>query len=184
MSNITFSHGNEEELTVKRELLALAQRNLERSYQEKDKDLAIALELSSALIYMNVADYLAEYLAKGVSNLARISVGKYYFGQIAIKSLPQKGITIGDSIAQLKKYSFPKKEELIPLLEELNKRRKTVAHELLKTKPKELINVDKVIDELAEKTHELVNIVDEIQPGMPPRNMGEVLENINTEKKK
>ena len=174
-----FSHGSDQELSIKREFLALARRNLARSTQvEEDNDVSAALELSAALIYMNVADYLAEYIARGVAHLIKEASGKYYFGQIGIKPLQKKSMTIEQSITFLERHFFPNKEEIMPLLEEVRDKRNKLAHEILKTDPKNYNVFDNLIPDLATVTESLVEKVDEIQTGMPPKNLTDLLNSV------
>ena len=172
-----FSH---EELEVKRRFLEIARDFHEKSTNEKtNKNDQIAFELASALIYMNVADYLAEYLFKNIHLLAQEAVSRYYFGSITFSGGRKKPYNIGESISQLKKYEFPRKKDILVKLDEVKRSRNLVAHEMLKTKASDLLQIDQAVGELAEYTEELINLIDEIQMGMPPKNLLELVTNQN-----
>ena len=172
MSHTPFSHT---ELEVKRHFLQLAREHHARSGREKDTEAELAFELSAALLYMNVADYLAEYLVKGIFHLSQAAVSGYYFGAISVKPSKREQYNIGESMKYLERYDFPRKEDIYAKLSEVNKARNTIAHQILKTKAEDLGNIDKAVVDLAQSTEELINIIDEIQLGMPPKNMGDEL---------
>lgn len=168
-----FSH---ESLEIKRQFLSLARNYHEKSRAEdQDAELSLAYELAAALLYMNVADYLAEYLAKGIFELARSGISYFFHGQVTIRPVNIKGLNIGESIKLLKKYSFAQREEILLNLDKVNKARVQVAHQILKVKAEELDKIDQAVTDLAKHSEELVDIIDQIQMGMPPRNMLDIL---------
>lgn len=167
-----FSHGSDDDLAVKRNFIEIGKRHLQNSQGDTlDQDVTIAYELSAALIYMNVADYLADYLAKGVSELVKKAVSKYYFGSIIVKSRGSKNYTIGDSIKFLSGYSFNNKDQIMDILVDVEKKRNILAHEILKFDGEKKHDIDGTIHELAKATEKLIEVIDELQPGMPPKNI-------------
>ncbi len=163
--SVPFSHGSDEDLQIKRNFLEIGKRHYQKSVDKNtEKDAALAYELSSALIYMNVADYLADYLSKGISELIKRAVGRYYFGAITTKSIGEKNLTIGESIRYLKSQTFQNKTEIMKVLEQVERKRNILAHEILKFDKNNRPDIDGAITELAESTEKLVELIDEIQP--------------------
>lgn len=156
-----FAH---EDLEIKQNFLKLAQE-----FHQKASNLEN--ELSAALLYMNVADYLAEYLVTGLNDLVKEAVGKYYLGVISVKPHKRQGLNIGESLRQLKTYEFPQKTAIIEELTEINKARNQIAHQILKTKGQDLPKIDDAATSLADHTEKLVVLVDEISLGLPPQTM-------------
>ncbi len=167
-----FSH---EELEVKRHFLAIAREHLSKSNVAKDEDESLAYELSAALLYMNVADYLAEYLLANITDYAETAVGEYYHGVITIRKTTIKDMNIGNCIKGLKKFEFPRREDILALLNSINESRNKVAHKILKVKAAQLNEIDEAVRTLKDKTEELILIVDQIQLGMPPKNLYDTL---------
>ena len=179
-----FSH---ESLEVKQRFLELARNYHEKSRVEEDGEISLAYELSAALLYMNVADYLAEYLVDGIAMLTQTGTNNYYHGVIAIRPRTRNYLNIGESIKELKKFDFPQREDILKMLNEVNSARNQVAHQILKVKVEDLDKIDKAVSDLADKTEELVVLVDQIQLGMPPKNMldeVQILTNKSSETKK
>lgn len=160
---VPFSH---DDLELKRHLL-----NLAREY--KGKQDSLEHELAGALLYMNVADYLAEYLVVGITELSRRAVSQYYFGVISMQADQRQrdGFNIGQSIYYLKQYDFPRKTDIINELEAVNANRKKIAHEMFKVGSQRLNEIDQAVHELEVHTEALVDLVDEISPGMPPMDL-------------
>lgn len=167
-----FSH---ESLEVKKRFLELARKYHEKSSKE-DEEVSLAFELSAALLYMNVADYLAQYLAYGVSTLAKEAIGHYYHGVISFKTEVFKDITIGESIKQLERFEFPRKADVMKVLKDANISRNKVAHTILKVKPEELPVIDEAVRKLKDDTENLIKLVDQIQLGMPPKTIWETMQ--------
>jgi hypothetical protein len=173
VQQVPFTH---EDLDLKKKFLDLANNYQTKALEYSDKEdgeLSLAYALASALLYMNTADYLAEYLVKNISTMLLEATNHYYFGAVAIK--PQKFTkhSIGRSITELKKYEFARKNDVIEKLTEINTARNRIAHQILKTKASDLEEIDKSLSELSTKTQELVEIIDQIQIGMPPRNLSD-----------
>lgn len=167
MSNV-FSHDS---LDVKRHFLSIAREHLDKSNAEKSDDLSLAYELSAALLYMNVADYLAEYLVKGIVRLSEQAVGEYYHGTISVRQKRLDDLNIGKCIKILKEYDFPRREDILQKLDLVNKARNKVAHQILKISANELAVIDQAVRDLRDSSEELINIIDQVQLGMPPKNL-------------
>jgi hypothetical protein len=157
-----FSHEN---IELKQQLLQLARD----SYAKTD---SVENELAAALLYMNLADYLAEYLVFSLQELAKEAMSKYYLGIVTMK--PAKidaGFNIRHSLKQIKLFSFPQREEILFELSEINKARNKIAHEMFKVEGERVAEIDEAVKTLVLHTEELVNIVDEISVGLPPANL-------------
>jgi hypothetical protein len=153
-----------EELELKQQFL-----NLARDLYAKSQ--TIENELAAALLYMNAADYLAEYLVVGLNQMASEALTKYYLGVVSVKP-PQLGrFNIGDSLHQLKRFDFPRKNDILEELNAINAARKTIAHQMLKMSGQQFPQIDEAVASLVEHTEALVVVVDEISPGLPPANM-------------
>lgn len=169
MSTQPFAHT---ELELKQHFIKLA-----RDFHAKSS--TIENELSAGLIYMNVADYLAEYLVVGLGQMAEEAMNKYYLGVVSVKPLQLGNFNIGDSMKRLKEYDFPKKAEIIEELGKINKARKQLAHQILKTDSTKLDVIDKAVQEMAIHTEKLVELVDALSLGMPPKNLIEKIDEDN-----
>lgn len=156
-----FAH---EDLDLKQGLLKMA-----RDLHEKGDSLENALAVG--MIYMNVADYLAEYLVIGLSELTTEAVNKYYLGVVGVKSPKRETFNIGSSLRYLERFEFPKKSEIIGELKSIKSARDTLAHQIFKTKGQNLKKLDKAHNYLVKHTENLVNLVDDIRPGLPPQNL-------------
>ena len=94
-------------------------------------------------------------------DLAEESVTKFYLGDISVKiKSKKKQLTLGDVIAELKNFTFPRKDEYIQLLNNINSARKPIVHHLAKLSSDDLLTVDKAIDKICCYTEELVNLSD------------------------
>ena len=156
-----FSH---QDLELKQHFLGLARQFI-------SEEGSLQSELAAALLYMNVADYMAEYLASGLAELSQNAVSKFYFGAISTRAPKRDSFNIGESMKYLERFSFANKSEILAELKAVNDCRKKIAHEILKTPVDQLDNIDQAVRDLADHTEKLVELVDEISPGMPPANL-------------
>lgn len=161
-----------EELEVKQTLINLA-RKFHRESREEEGSLE--RELAAALLYMNLADYLAEYLVTGLDLLSKESLGKYYLGVISFAPSRPK-MTLEKSIRILEQYEFPQKPQALIILKAIKDARNKLAHEMFKTQAQELAKYDEAEHKLVVETERLISIIDEISSGLPPRNLLEKLE--------
>jgi hypothetical protein len=161
MIKMPFAH---EDLELKQHFL-----NLAREFKSKEDSLEH--ELACALLYMNLADYLAEYLVVGLTDMSKEAMGKNYLGMVTLRSPKRDSFNIGDSMKHLERFDFPRKADVLEELNKINSARKKIAHQILKTSRLELEDIDKAVHELAVHTEELVIIVDEISVGLPPTNL-------------
>lgn len=166
---------NHDELPLKQQFVELA-----RAFHDKSNK-SVENQLASALLYMNLADYLAEHLVLGLHEMSSEAMDKYYLGIVSVLPQQKDSFSIGNSIYALKGYDFPKKEKIMLELEAVNKARKKIAHEIIKTKSDELPEVDKAYNSLVEHTEKLVVLVDSIYVGMPPQNLIEKLQELDNE---
>lgn len=141
-----------------------------RDFYENMGD-SLEKELAAALLYMNVADYLAEYLVVGLTDMAKEAVSRYYLGIVSMQTPPREKLNIGNSIFHLKNYDFPKKIEILDELNAINDARKKIAHQILKTQAQKLPEIDEAVKSLVNHTEALVVLVDEVSMGLPPRTL-------------
>ena len=106
---VPFIHKN---LEIKNELIELA-----RKLREGDFKLENAL--ASVVIYSNIAEYLAEHLLENLNYLVKESSYKYFSGFVYIASTysTERNMTLGTYIHELRKFSFPDKENILAILE-------------------------------------------------------------------
>jgi len=138
------------------------------------KNHTLENELASAVLYMNLADYLAEYLVVGMTELTKEAVSTYYLGAVSYKPPQSSGFNIEKSIRILERYTFPQSDEIIKELKLVKDARNKVAHEMLKVKKANLGSIDKAVEELHDHTEALVALVDGIEDLMPPNNLKEI----------
>jgi hypothetical protein len=170
-----FQHKN---LQIKRELLNLARKYDSKASKETDGELILAYKLASALLFMNHADYLAQYIALSIRQLADDSIDTYFHGSISVTKELHKDMTIGESQKLLQKYEFSSKKELIDILGHIKSSRNQVAHTILKTDPSEIDKIDKALADLIDYTEKLIVLIDKIQLGMPPKNLMDIVDGL------
>ena len=153
------------------EELPLKQHFIDLAREFNNKSHTLENELAAALLYMNVADYLAEYLVIGLSEMSKEAMNRYYLGMVSIIPQQRDSFNIGNAIYALKGFDFPKKTDIMQELNSINTARKKIAHQILKTKSASLPEIDEAVKELIDHTEALVVLVDDITPGMPPTNL-------------
>lgn len=167
-----FSH---DDLPLKQRFLEIA-----REFYANSGD-SIENELAAALLYMNLADYLAEYLVTGMNQLNQQALKGYYLGVVAYIPQQKESFNIGNAIYALKGYDFPKKAQIMGVLAEINNSRKKIAHEIVKTKVDDLTAIDDNVKRLVEHTEELVVLVDQLGEYMPPPSMDDPIKAVEAE---
>lgn len=135
----------------------------------KNMSDSVEKEFTTALLYMNLADYLAEYMVVSFNAMLSESMSKYYLGVVKVRPPKRDKLTIGESINQLQRFDFAGKAEIIEKLTAINKARQKIAHQILKTKPENMDEIDEAARDLVSNTEELVELVDTLSLGMPPR---------------
>ncbi len=159
-----------EEIEVKVKFL-----NLAREFRTSNE---IEKELASAMLYANMAEYLAYHLIESLRQIIFTGSKTFWNGSVYLDSrnLAEKE-TIGQIAKQLKKFGFPSKEVIIPLLERIAKNRNKIMHNILRTPASELQAIDESIRQLADDCEELVSAIDDIYRGLPPSNITQVSAN-------
>ncbi len=156
---IPFSH---EDIELKNALVGKA-RELRSS-----EDLGA--QLSSALIYASITEYLAENLLANLRYLVYRSSYVDFAGIIFIderkKTNKAQKQTLGDSKNNLGKYSFPDKPDIMAVLEEINKSRNNLFHNLAKVKESELHKIDTDIKCIQNNTEEFIEKVNVLYAGL------------------
>lgn len=130
---------------------------------------SVEKEFTTALLYMNLADYLAEYLVVGFNTMLGEAMSKYYLGVVKVRPPKREKLTIGDSIHQLQRFDFAGKADIIEKLQAINAARQKIAHQILKTKPENMDEIDEAARNLVSNTEDLVDLVDNLSLGLPPR---------------
>ena len=127
--------------------------------------------LAGVLICINIVDYLAEFIANGLTAINMEAMDKYYLGTILYAPKKPKEFTIRNSMDVISNYDFAGKEKLMHLLGKINHDRNHVAHKIVKSGKKAVPEADKKINELFVLTDKLINISNTMQTGFPPINV-------------
>ena len=170
-----FYHDN---IKQKRAFLELARRYDQLSEAETDIQLKGAYVFASALLFMNHADYLAQWFAYSLQELVDRGIESYYYRSITLERKSrdvQKHITIGESKDIIKRYNFSDKQQMLELLDKISKARNTIAHQMLKMDPTEFEKFDTNFSDLRDGTEDLIKFTDQFKVGMPPKNLGDNL---------
>jgi hypothetical protein len=157
-----------EEIEVKKKFLELA-----REFKNSDE---LEKELASAMLYANMSEYLAYNLIESLKQSIYSGSKAFWNGSIYVNLSGNKDnrMTIGQIAVELRKFGFPSKEIIIPLLDRIAQNRNTIMHKMLRTPAGRLEEIDQSIRELAEDTEELVIAIDDIYRGLPPTNITQV----------
>jgi|GEM_PF-4635105 len=151
-----------EELEVKQNFLTSA-REFAVS-QEPEKQFA------AALLYANLADYLATHLHESIKLACHNATRTYYNGSLTSIVRDESGIPLGKVIQGLDGYLFPSKDLIVPLLKKIKKNRDKIMHGLVKSPSKEIIETaEKSFSELTDDVEQLVVYIDDIYRSLPPR---------------
>jgi hypothetical protein len=125
-------------------------------------------QLASAFIYASFAEYLGDNLLENL----RYFVHKGSFNQFAgilfiDESNREEKLTLGQIVSKLKKYSFPDKEKIIELLDDVCDARNNIFHEFAKT---DLTGLEKIVlvdlVTIQQKSEELLDKVNVIYNGL------------------
>lgn len=160
-----------QDLDVKNELIALA-----RDFRSKDIKEDIAPHLAAALLYANLADYLAANLLCGLQEISEEATREYLNGRIVIRQARKLDMPLEKTIKGLKEFEFPSRDKVLELLADIRKNRNKVAHEIFKTPGEQLPVVGQAVTSICEKTEELVDVVNAIYRDMPPRTIVDVID--------
>lgn len=145
--------------------------NLAKKFKDDGNNIA------AVLICMNIADYLAEFIAMGLTMMGIEAMGKYYMGAVTYTPKRPKEFTIKDSMKVIRNYSFADKDKLLSILGKINQDRNHLAHKIVKSGTKSVPEVDKKINELFVLTDKLINVTNLMQTGFPPPNAIEKFQN-------
>lgn len=151
-----FTH---EEIEVKNALLNES-RNLSKNEQ-------FGSRLASAMIYVSLTEYLAQHLLENLSYLVYKSTYIDYAAILYIDERSKSGKqTLGQLINNIKKYSFPDKNEVIEILGKIAKSRNHLFHNLAKTSLKDWPELDKDIKEIQEDVEQFIEKINIISSGL------------------
>jgi hypothetical protein len=169
------------ELQLKQQFLQLA-----RDYYEKasSDDASFQDELAAAVLYMNLADYLAEYLVVGFTEMLVEAMKTYYLGAVSYKPPQGQKFNIDKSIGILERYDFSGKEEIMAELKEVKESRNILAHQMLKLKARDTHKIDDAVNNLRNHTETLVVLIDEVAQDLPPMNLKNFAATSDTRKAK
>lgn len=153
---VPFSHEN---LELKNALVSQA-----RSLRQDEKTES---QLASAMIYVSISEYLAEHL---LENLKYFIYRSTYIDFAGILFIDERGAssrqTFGDSIKSLNKYNFPDKSEIISMLQEINKCRNHLFHNLAKASENDLAKIAIEITTICEKSEEFIEKINVVYAGL------------------
>lgn len=155
-----FSH---DELEIKQAFFAKAQEYYLKSLEDESE---LHDSLTAALMFMNLTDYMCEYLVINLNRMFTEATEKYYLGLISYGVKKDRFFTIENCIQILEGYGFPKKAEILSEIKALKKNRNIIAHQILKTKSEDSDIIDNALKQLAIHTDKLVELIDSISPGL------------------
>ncbi len=160
------------DLDTKHRFRDLARRHFDRANSDEvEGEDSVAFALSSALLYMNQADYLAQWFARSMQEVVNVGIEQYYYKQLSIRPEKTKDIPISEAIKIIKGFEFASRDELLEILSRVNKSRNKIAHTILKTTPDKLEDIDIAVRDLRDDTEELMSFTDKFKNGMPPRSL-------------
>lgn len=154
-----------QDLEIKNELIEYA-RKFRQKYYEEDDDMAPYF--ASALLFANLADYLAAHLLDGLKQITEEATREYMNGRVVIRRKSEIDVPLEKTTRQLKEYDFPSKDKVLELLAIVRKGRNKIAHEIFKTPGEQLEEIGKALAEVCDKTEELVDVINAIYRDMPP----------------
>jgi len=127
-------------------------------------------ELAGALLYSNIADYLATNLYDSLVLFSENAIKQFSLGSVSYKiKRKSKDLTLGELLNEIDKFDFEDKNEIVSKLKQINSARIPVVHHIAKTPPEKLISIDDKVQEIAKYTEELINLIDELYINkMPP----------------
>jgi hypothetical protein len=156
-----------EEIEVKKRFLEIARDFANSSDIEK--------ELASALLYANMSEYLAYHLLESLKQTVFSGSKAFWNGNVYLDARDtSEKLTIGQIAQELKRYGFPSKELIIPLLRRITTNRNKIMHNMLRLPASEMGQIDTAITELVQDSEQLVNSIDDIYRGLPPSNITQV----------
>lgn len=160
-----------QDLEIKNGLLQLA-----RDFKAKDEEDDIAHPLAAALLYANLADYLAANLLCGLREMSEEATREYLNGRIVIRPKRELNQPLEATIRGLKEFEFPSREKVLELLAEIKANRNKLAHEIFKTPSSELETVGDAVAKVGDKTEELIKVINAIYRDMPPSTILDTIE--------
>lgn len=124
-------------------------------------------KLASAMIYVSLAEYLAEHL---LENLNYLVYRSSYVDYGAILYIDERSIsekqTLGQSTRNLAKYSFPDKSSIIKTLEKITKSRNHLFHNLAKTSFEDWSKLEEDITDISNNVEELIEKINIVTEGL------------------
>lgn len=159
---IPFVHEN---LEIKNELLEMARKA--RSCKE---DNCLEMQLASILIYTTITEYLAENILETLTHLVREGTYTYFAGVLCIETIrsqDDRKMTLGDAIKQIKKFSFPDKNNIIGCFSVILRSRNSIFHNFAKS---DLDCITKFVKDdlptIQDKCEELIKRINTIYMGL------------------
>ncbi len=157
-----------EELEVKQKFLEIA-----RKFNQSDE---IEQQLAATMLYANMAEYLAYHLLESLKQVVFSGSKAFWNGTVYFDDRESsEKLTIGQIANELKKYGFPSKDLIVPLLSAIAKNRNTIMHRMLRVPSDQMSQIDNAIAELAKDCEQLIDCIDDIYRGLPPKNITESL---------
>ena len=100
----------------------------------RKQKVSIEGDFVAALVYINGIEYVAHHVHENLRCICHLVTKNELSGIIySCEEIKKKNLTLGQTIDELEKYSFPSKEEFISNLTEFKRLRNKYSHNLLKT---------------------------------------------------
>lgn len=122
-------------------------------------------QLASLIIYTSFAEYLAEFMLRSVRYAVERASYHTYGGIVHSLSEPsnskssQRPLNMSDYVSRLEGYSFPDKDNILPLLKNIAKARNDLFHNFARIKPSEGSRLDKYSSDIHDDTEDLIDRV-------------------------
>lgn len=136
--------------------------------EQKNKNTAESI-LASAVIYTNLAEYLATHLIKNIRHIIYLVSYFQLRGVVFIKSEYKSNVpkTLGLIKSELEYYEFPDKAEFLKLIDKFNKARNNLFHKLLdKRTQEEISKLDKDLLDMQSTAEEILQKYNVITTGI------------------
>lgn len=156
-----------ENLEIKNELLQIA-RNIQSEENEQFKK-SIQENLSSVLIYSNIAEYLAENLLENLNHYIKESTYKDFGGILFINSSysDKSNMTLGQIVKELDKFDFPDKVNILKSFKVLSEARNKIFHNLAKSNTEAVVSLlEKDLPTIKEEGEDLVKRINIVYVGL------------------
>lgn len=157
-----------EELEIKQNFLSTAREFAGSNNVEK--------QFAAALLYANLADYLATHLYESIKLACHNASRTYFNGALYSIVRDESDMPLGKVIGGLEGYSFPSKDAILPLLKKIKKNRDNIMHGLVKSPSEKLPKIESAFTDLITDVEQLVVYIDDIYRSLPPKTILDVVQ--------